>query len=353
MGGIANVAIVGAGTMGAGIAITTAMAGLPTVLIDRSQQALESARARLDAYLARQVEKRRMTADEAHSASEKLRTGVSFSDVATAGLVIEAVFERLDVKTALMAELEPVVSRNCVIATNTSCLRVSQIAQALTHPDRFLGLHYFSPAEINPLVELVRGDQTAPEALEAVKGFLAATGRIALQCRDSNGFVVNRFFCPYVNEAVRCLEDGLGSPAQIDRIACGLFGQPLGPFATTNIVGAPVMLHALENLAHLGTLYAPATKLRELAAANGQWVLESDPPAVSPRDADTIARRLRIAVARPVRELLAQGVASAADVDLGAWHALRFAVPPTQILSAEGVDSDAMVADAMCRYGGA
>ncbi|MFT3688578.1 3-hydroxyacyl-CoA dehydrogenase family protein [Paenirhodobacter sp.] len=271
MAEIETVGIIGAGTMGAGIAITTAMAGLPTLLIDRSGQALDAARARLDVYLGRQVEKGRMTADEARVASATLRTGASFSDVAAADLVIEAVFERLDVKTALMAELEPVVSRHCLIATNTSCLRVSQIAQALTHPDRFLGLHYFSPAEINPLVELVRGDQTAPEAIEAAKEFLSATGRIALQCRDSNGFVVNRFFCPYVNEALRCLEDGLGSPAQIDRIACGLFGQPLGPFASMNIVGAPVMLHALENLAHLGALYEPAAKLRELAAANDKW----------------------------------------------------------------------------------
>jgi len=184
MAEIATVGIIGAGTMGAGIAITTAMAGLPTLLIDRSEQALEGARARLDAYLGRQVEKNRMTPDEARAASGKLRTGDSFSDLATADLLIEAVFERLDVKAALMEELEPMVSRNCVIATNTSCLRVSQIAQALTCPDRFLGLHYFSPAEINPLVELVRGDQTAPEAIEAARGFLAVTGRITLQCRD-------------------------------------------------------------------------------------------------------------------------------------------------------------------------
>ncbi len=353
MAEIATVGIIGAGTMGAGIAITTAMAGLPTLLIDRSGQALEGARARLDAYLGRQVEKNRMTPDEARAASGKLRTGDRFSDLATADLLIEAVFERLDVKTALMEELEPMVSRNCVIATNTSCLRVSQIAQALTRPDRFLGLHYFSPAEINPLVELVRGDQTAPEAIEAARGFLAATGRITLQCRDANGFVVNRFFCPYANEAVRCLEDGLGSPAQIDRIACGLFGQPLGPFASMNIVGAPVMLHALENLTHMGALFAPAATLRELAAANRKWVLEEAPPALEGRRADIIARRLRIAVARPVRELLAEGVASPADVDLGALHALRFAVPPTRIMLQEDMDTQALISDAMCRFGGA
>lgn len=219
-----TVAIIAAGTMGAGIAITTTTAGLPTLLIDRSQEALDRARARLGSYLRRQTEKGRISTADAAKASSRLRTTATLAAASTADLVIEAVFERLDIKTALLSELEPVVSRDCLIATNTSCLRVSQIALALAHRDRFLGVYYFSPAEINPLVEVVRGEETAPSTIERLGDFLAVPGRIVLQCRDSHGFVVNRFFCPYVNEAVRCLEDGLGSPAQIDRIACTLFG---------------------------------------------------------------------------------------------------------------------------------
>lgn len=347
---ISRVAIIGAGTMGAGIAITAVMAGLPVSLIDRSDEVLARAVARLDAYLRRQVEKGAVASQDVTEMKRNLHTSTELSAAASADLIIEAVFERLDVKTALLSELEPQIPPDSLIATNTSCLRVSVIAKALRHRGRFLGLHYFSPAEVNPLVELVRGDETDPSATEALTDFLKATKRVVLPCSDAPGFVVNRFFCPYVNEAVRCYHEGLATTSQIDRIACSIYGQPLGPFATCNLVGLPVMLHALENLAHLGPLYEPAALLREKVAAGSQWQLDTQSADPSSRSSQQIAARLTEAVRQPIRELLAEGVADAATVDLGAVHALRFAVPPARDL--RQLDAQAAIAQMMCRFGG-
>lgn len=323
-----SVAIIGAGTMGAGIAITTLCAGLPTVLIDRAPNSLAQATARLEAYLARAVAKGRMDEAAAQTARGRLVTSDSLASAAQADLVIEAVFEKLEIKTALLRTLEPLVRADCLLATNTSCLRVSDIAEALARPERFFGLHYFSPAEINPVVEVVLGDKTDLSALPQVRQFLEQTGKVALPCKDRNGFAINRFFCPYVNEAVRCLQDGLGSTTQIDAVAAALFGQSPGPFATMNLIGPPVMLHALENLAHLGPFYAPAAPLRALVEAGGQWPLVGAADGLPHAVVGQIQDRLRAALYLPISELLAERVASPADIDMGARQALRLGLDP-------------------------
>ncbi len=314
--------------MGAGIAITAVTSGNPVVLIDRSENALSRAEKRLDNYLARAVDKGRMAPEAAGLTRMLMRCDTNLAAAADAHLVIEAVFEKLEVKTGLLTRLEPLLTTDCLIATNTSCLRVSDIANALTRPERFFGLHYFSPAEVNRLVEVVSGEATAPEVIDRVRPFLERTGKIALACRDQSGFAVNRYFCPYVNEAVRCMEDGLGTPCQIDDIAKKTFGLPLGPFATTNIVGASVMLHALKNLSHLGPFYAPSDSLQSLAERNATWTFCADAVPLTDTDAEKIAERLLAAFFLPLSELLDEGVATPEDVDLGARHALRLDTSP-------------------------
>lgn len=346
---IRRIAVIGAGTMGAGIAITAVAAGYPVVLVDRSTEALDKARARAQRHLARQAEKGRMTGEAAGAAMALLTTAGDLAAARQADLVIEAVFEKLEVKTTLLRDLEPLLAPDCLIATNTSCLRVSAIAGALAHPGRFLGLHYFSPVEANPLVELVRGEATDPGIETRVTEFLARTGRVTLPCHDRNGFVVNRFFCPWVNEAVRCHEDGLGTPAQIDAVSSALFGLPLGPFATTNMVGPAVMLHALENLAPLGDFYRPAVALRDLVARGALWDLAGD---LSGPQGEDPSRRLRGALYLPLTDLLAEGVASPEDVAKGAAHALRMAGDPVRIMQADPA-APALIAALRGRHHGA
>ena len=204
-----NITIIGAGTMGGGIAIGCLAAGLPTTAIDTTEAALDTLRQRVTAHFARQAEKGRITAAKAEAACALLRSSTGLDAASGADLVIEAVFEDLDIKLDLFRRLAPHLSDGAIVATNTSALRVTDLAAAIPDPARFLGLHYFSPAEVNPLVEVVSGPDTTPDTVLAVLAFLDVTGKTALPCRDANGFGVNRFFCPYTTEAARLLDDGL------------------------------------------------------------------------------------------------------------------------------------------------
>lgn len=347
---IRSVAVIGAGTMGAGIAITALMAGFQTVLIDRAAPALDAARARITRHLARQAEKGRISADAQEAALRLLSISDDLASAAPADLVIEAVFEKLEIKTALLMQLEPLVRPDCLIATNTSCLRISEIARVLARPARFFGLHYFSPVEANPLVELVSGEASGTDISDRIGPFLTRTQRVVLPCGDRPGFAVNRFFCPLVNEAVRCHEEGLGSTAEIDAVACDLFGQPLGPFATTNMVGPAIMLHALENLAPLGAFYRPALALRDLVARGATWEIAPDAAGVEPARQATLSRRLRAALYLPLSDLLHEGVTTAEGIATGAAHALRFAVSPLAMMQTDP-EAAQLIAALRLRYG--
>lgn len=325
---IRTVAIVGAGTMGGGIAITCMKAGLSVSVIDMSDTSLERMKHRAERHFTREVEKGRMTEEDAEAAQALLSLSVDLDKVSSADLVIEAVFEDLQIKRDLMTRIEPLLRSDCVIATNTSCLMVRDIAASLRHPDRMLGLHYFSPAEISPIVEVVSTDDTRPEALNKALGFLGTTGKTSLPCKDSPGFALNRFFCPYCNEAVRCLDEGLASTGQIDLIAQEDLEVAAGPFQVMNLIKPRIMLKAMESLAPLGPFYAPARGLTELGATEGSWEIE-DP--VEPVDANlraAVADRLTGAILLPALDAIEEGVVSERDLDMGAKAALRFTRTP-------------------------
>jgi 3-hydroxybutyryl-CoA dehydrogenase len=207
---IKNVTIIGAGTMGSGIAIALAQKGCGVQIVDISMDAIDRALDRAQVFYARQVEKGRMDEQLADTAHALLSGSTDFEIAANADLVIEAVFEDLDLKRETFDKLNDIVREDAFLATNTSCLKVGDIAEAVDNPGRFLGLHYFSPAEISPLVEIVKGEETDTATIEAMKAFCLDTGKQPLLCRDQNGFAVNRFFCPYTNEAVLLHEEGLG-----------------------------------------------------------------------------------------------------------------------------------------------
>lgn len=344
-----GVAILGAGTMGAGIAATCLVAGLPVRLIDNDPEALRRASGRIAAFLERQVANGRLAPERAAALPAALSTSADLSAAAPAAVVIEAVFEDLAVKRELMRRVEPLVSPDCVIATNTSCLRVGDIASVLARPERFLGLHYFSPAEVNPVVELVAAKATGAGALAAAREFLLATGKEPLPCRDSNGFALNRFFCPYCNEAVRCLEEGLARPGQIDAVACRTFELPLGPFAVMNIIHPRILLNAEQGLAALGDFYLPAALLRDTGEAGELWPIEPDSAPLPEARARLVAERLMGAVLLAGGEVVAEGVVEADELDRGARRALRFGKPPGALARALGPAETARLV-AMARH---
>lgn len=334
---IEKISIVGAGTMGGGIAISAAQAGCEVLVFDLSDEMLEAARARATQYFERQREKGKVTREQAERAQNALSYTQNLEDLRGSELVIEAVFEDLTVKSDLFQRLSKIVSTDALIATNTSALRVTDLARSVTQPDRFLGLHYFSPAEINPLVELVAGPQTTDEALSLAQVFLENTGKTVLRCRDAHGFAVNRFFCPYANEAVRILDDGLALDGDIDAVACQTFDLAMGPFAVMRLVKPRIMLNAVQSLAALGPFYQPARGLVDAGAGAGNF---PEKPVTSRAD-DThslVQDRLTGAVFLPILEAACEHVAQFEDFDLGAGLALRFGRPPVAMMRHLGRD---------------
>ncbi|MES0825163.1 3-hydroxyacyl-CoA dehydrogenase family protein [Ruegeria sp. SCP11] len=330
------IGIIGAGTMGSGIMINCVSHGFNVVLCDKDSKVLGNAKGRLDTYLTRQVEKGRMTSGDAKRTSARLTCVENVGALHNCDLVIEAVFEKLDLKKMIFAELEGVVQRNAVLASNTSCLLLADIADALEHQDRFCGMHYFSPAEINPIVELIEGPSTSQDVLSTAASFLNRTGKHAIPCKDQYGFALNRFFCPYSNEAVRLLDEGFGTCGQIDEVAMDTFGVAIGPFAVMNIIGTATTLHAVRNLEPLGPFYAAAKGLIANGADNTAWKLEEAPEAPDANLAKSIADRLTGAILLPVLEQLKEGCTSLDAIDRGAEMAFRFRKTPGILMKERG-----------------
>jgi len=348
---IQTIGIIGAGTMGSGIATAAAAHGSAVLLFDRADAQIAAARDAASTFFARQADKGRMTTPEAERAAGRLQRAETLADLAPCDLVIEAVFEDFDLKARLFDELSPLLSPDTLIATNTSCLRVDDLARHVQRAERFLGLHFFSPASINPVVEVVRGAVSDPAAVDRAEAWCRAIGKRPIRCKDSYGFAINRFFCPYTNEAARLLDEGLGDTATIDRAAEAAFGVAMGPFAVQNIIKPRINLHAIQNLGPLGDFYQPAKSMVAQGEADQPWVIEGEPP---PADAvpPVLVDRPRAAVFFTVLELLDEDVADPADIDDGARLALRFSKPPCALMDELGkAQVAALVQPLFAKYG--
>ena len=348
-----TVAVVGAGTMGAAIAQHFLMKGLIVRLADLNQAGLARGEGLVAASLDEAVARRLLDADGRAATLSRLHPTTDLAELADVDLVVEAVFEDLEVKRALFAKLEAIVRTDCVLATNTSSFRVGDVAAGLTHPGRVLGTHYFYHAAKNKLVELIAGDRTDPELLAEVEAFYAGLGKTPIRTADAPGFAVNRFFVPWLNEAVRVYAEGLGSIPTIDAVAREVFGVGMGPFALMNATGVPIAQHAAEGLAaKLGPFYAPAPRLVEQVAARQDWNLD-DTTVVhgGEQQPEAIRQRLLAAALGCAAALVSEGVCSATDTDLGARSGLRWPRGPFELMAAIGQDAvAAMVADLFGRY---
>ncbi|MDI3402815.1 3-hydroxyacyl-CoA dehydrogenase [Streptomyces cavernicola] len=234
------VAVVGTGTMGQGIAQVALVAGHPVLLHDAVPGRAEQAAATIAARLDRLVEKGRLSADESRAAQDRLKPAASLADLADCGLVVEAVLEQLDVKQALFRELEAVVPADCLLATNTSSLSVTAIAGGLESPGRFVGLHFFNPAPLLPLVEVVTGFATAETAATRAYDTVKAWGKSPVRCADTPGFIVNRVARPFYAEALRAYEERVADPATVDAVLRECGGFKMGPFELTDLIGQDV-----------------------------------------------------------------------------------------------------------------
>jgi 3-hydroxybutyryl-CoA dehydrogenase len=272
---VRKVGVVGLGTMGAGIAQVCVQAGVETVGREVSEELAERARERIAHYLGRGVEKGRSTPEERDAALARLRTTTELADLAGCDLVVEAVVEELDAKRQLFRELEGVVAAEAVLATNTSALSVTEIASATKRPERVVGLHFFNPAPVLPLVEVVRTEAASEDAVETAYAFAERIGKRPVRCADTPGFVVNRILIPLLNDCVRVLDEAGVTPEDLDTAMTAGLNWPIGPCALIDLIGIDVHVHASE----------------ALHSALGEARMEPPPRLVEMRDAGRLGRK--------------------------------------------------------------
>jgi len=266
---IEQIAVIGAGTMGNGIAQVCAVAGYPVLLVDVSDAALERGVATLGKNLERQVNKGTLDAERATAAKARIRTTTDYAQLNTAQLVIEAATENLQLKQRILQQVASNVAADCLIATNTSSLSVTQLAASIEHPERFIGVHFFNPVPMMALVEIIRGLQTSDSTYAQALLVTEKLGKTPITAGNRPGFVVNRILVPMINEAIFVRQEGLASAEDIDtgmRLGCN---QPIGPLALADLIGLDTLLAIMEAF-HEGfsdSKYRPAPLLKEMVAA--------------------------------------------------------------------------------------
>ena len=338
--GIKRVCVIGAGNMGSGIAQSFAQAGYDVSLMDIEQRFVDAGFARIRVPLEKRVAKGKLKADELTAMMGRIKGFTTLKEaVEGAGLVVEAVFEDMDVKRKLLAELDSLCAPGTVLVSNTSSLSITEMAKATFRPERFAGLHYFYPAAVNQLLEVVAGDKTAPEVVKALVELGRNTQKIPIEVKDAPGFAVNRFFVPWLNEACRMVEQGIANPITVDEAAKDAFKISMGPFELMNATGVPIAFHAETSLAKgLGKFYEPAEILRKQAGQNRPWEIKGE----LDKSKFTIIRERLFAVTWGIAvKLVEEEVSSIEDTDTGATTGLRWKAGPFTMMNDIGAKRSA------------
>jgi 3-hydroxybutyryl-CoA dehydrogenase len=266
---IQKIGIIGAGTMGNGIAQACAGAGLDIVMADVSDAALQKGLATIAASFDRLIKKEKATASDKEAALARIRTSISYDDLRGAQLVIEAATENEALKLKILKQADELLGAEAILASNTSSISITQLAAATSRPDRFIGMHFFNPVPMMALVEIIRGLQTSDATHDAVKALAQRLGKTPITVKNAPGFVVNRILIPMVNEAFFVLAEGVATPEDIDegmKLGCN---HPIGPLALADMVGLDVCLAVMEvYLKEFGdSKYRPCPLLKEMVAA--------------------------------------------------------------------------------------
>ncbi len=269
MNTIRKVGVIGAGTMGNGIAQACAVSGLDAVMVDVAEAAVLRGLSTITGSLDRLQKKEKISATDKEAALKRINGTTNYDALKGCDLVIEAATENEELKVRILKQVDALVRQDVILATNTSSISITKLAAATSRPGKFIGMHFFNPVPMMALVELIRGLQTEDATVAAVEALAKALGKTPIVVRNSPGFVVNRILCPMVNEAVFALQEGLASAEEIDngmKLGCGF---PIGPLALADLVGLDVMLSVMEVFYRdfNDPKYRPALLLKEMVAA--------------------------------------------------------------------------------------
>lgn len=362
-----TVGVMGAGTMGQGIAQIAASAGHSVLLCDVNPDALAQAMGRLEALFQRLVAKGKWSQDQAEATLVRIQTASDLTGLSACGLIIEAIVEDAAVKSSVFAALEKVVSEEAILATNTSSLSVTALASGLARPDRFLGLHFFNPAPLLPLVEVVPALQTAEGLPDQMAALMRQWGKQPAMAKDTPGFIVNRVARPFYGEAIRILEEGIADEATIDWAMTALGGFRMGPFALMDLIGNDINYAVTETVwtaFHYDPRYRPSFSQKRnvdagwLGRKSGRGWYEhgENSPAPEPRMDKSLGQdilwRILVMLINEAADAVFWGVATAEDVDRAMQGGVNY--PKGLLAWAEEVGLDRCVAELdrlRARYG--
>lgn len=291
MAGIEHVGVLGCGLMGSGIAQVAAQAGFPTVVREISDDLNAKGRVRIEKSLDRFVEKGKLSSEDRDATMGRLTFTTAIEDLEPCNIVIEAVTENLDIKNELWKALDGLVAPDTIFASNTSSLTIAAMAAVTTRPDRFVGLHFFNPVPLMKLVEVVRTVTTSPETFDRATAFAKSLGKEPIAAKDSSGFIVNLLLVPYLLDAIRALESGVGSVLDIDKGMVLGTGHPMGPFTLLDFVGLDTTYRIAEIMfdEYRDARYAPPPLLKRMVltgmlgkkSAKGFYDYSATPPSVT------------------------------------------------------------------------
>jgi 3-hydroxybutyryl-CoA dehydrogenase len=266
---IKTVGVVGAGTMGSGIAQVFAQADYSVQLVDVARPMLDTARRNIEKSLGKFLEKGKLTAAARDAALGRLSTATSLDSLADADYIVEAIVEDVEAKRSLFAGLDALVKQSTVLASNTSSISITSLGAATKRPERVLGMHFMNPVPLMPLVELIRGQSTSAESMRVASDLCASLGKTAVEAADYPGFIANRILMPMINEAIFAVMEGVGTPEAIDTVMKLGMNHPMGPLTLADFIGLDICL-AILTVLHDGLgdpKYRPCPLLRRMVAA--------------------------------------------------------------------------------------
>lgn len=266
---VKKIGVIGAGQMGHGIAQVAAQAGFEVILRDIKDEFVKKGIGRIDKFLSKSIEKGKLIEDEKKKIMARIKGTTKLSDLKDVDLVIEAIFENVKVKKELFKELDKVCKKDCVLASNTSTIPITDLASVTSRPEKFIGMHFMNPVPLMKLVEVIRGLRTDDKTAKLIHELSEKMGKIPVEVNDSPGFVSNRVLIPMINEAVYCLYEGVGTPEAIDNIMKLGMNHPMGPLALADLIGLDVCL-GIMNVLYEGfndSKYRPCPLLKKMVQA--------------------------------------------------------------------------------------